>query len=179
VIRNQRCDLSATFSFKLLLQIFIKSDLSAIICWLEILDFDEGHRLKLPNRVSHRSRPKLLIRPILILAVVFIDQPERVPIRILVLEGCCLLHGWLSVESHDVPDDIVGNVSARNFDFNHLRCFPEVYFRLKKQFWSFVWRLNYKCIRIVSLQDKTQLTGWHCLRLLLLRDFSDYFLLFT
>jgi hypothetical protein len=73
MIRDQSCYLSETLSFKLFLHLLVKTSLVSVVLRFEIFNFYEGHRFKLPDWVTHRSRPQLLIWFILITPIVLIN----------------------------------------------------------------------------------------------------------
>lgn len=122
---NIYLDHSLAFYFKLCSYCFVDC-VCAFVFGFVVLSFYESHTIKLTNWVTHRSWSHFLVGPVLVLAIIFVDQPQTIAVWIGELQRCLLLHWTLLIKSHDMTNNIKCNVSCRYFNFDALRSFPKV-----------------------------------------------------
>jgi len=122
---NIHLDHSLAFRFKLCSYCFVDC-VCALVFRFVVLSFNESHTIKLTDWVTHGPWSHFLVGPVLVFAVILVDQPQTIAVWISELQSCLLLHRTLFVKSHDMTNNIKCDVSCRYFNLYALRSFPKV-----------------------------------------------------
>ena len=82
------------------------------ILGFEVFSFNESHTVELTNWIAHRPWSHFVVGPVLVPAVILVNQPQAIPVGVEILKRCFLLHWTLLVKCHYVANHIESYVGC-------------------------------------------------------------------